>query len=522
MLLKLKLFVALSTAVSTAAAADTRKLTSFQACGGGFATMTQAMGMTRALANIDALDQITHVGSNSGGNWFASQLFYSASFYGNLTDPSVDLGEFIILWGTEYGAAMAAAVDSGAAWANVIDTGTFSKAHPLCSATAKLVAKLGPLLAGRDMPFWVWLPYVAAMLKPWIADIETATYGTRAMTGLATATLVQQTTLAPDAYLDNDVLATRSITYRENYTLHTNSTSYVVPLGHVRPASGDDQPGWLLNSQVADLSAVTDARDAQPYNLLAPRDPLIVEIASASSSAMGLLTSPTMLQEWTPGSKHPFGDCLPLGAETLSGPMLVPDAVLPTGDAALTYTAGASDLLYRYMDGAMSDNSNAAMTLGRMQAECTANGGVGCEDGFRMIIAGGSCQSTLFYDASHPPGSFIGPNDGGFNNPIPTIFAEAQPAESAFTVYASVDLYNNGSRSDATYWRGTLTTVDNEWYGVACGSSVELLYFTGIYDTMEAPGKHTEEYFAHFCAQTAPAQAAGAAPILQQFLGASQ
>jgi len=97
MLLKLKLFVALSTAVSTAAAADTRKLTSFQACGGGFATMTQAMGMTRALANIDALDQITHVGSNSGGNWFASQLFYSASFYGNLTDPSVDLGEFIIL-----------------------------------------------------------------------------------------------------------------------------------------------------------------------------------------------------------------------------------------------------------------------------------------------------------------------------------------------------------------------------------------------------------------------------------------
>ena len=521
MLLRLKLFVALF----TAAAADTRKLTSFQACGGGFATMTQAMGMTRALASIDALDQITHVGSNSGGNWFSSQLFYSAPFYGNLTDTSVDLGEFITFWGSEYAAAMAAAMDSGAAWANVFDAGTFSKAHPLCSATAEYVAKLGPLLAGRDLPVWVWMPYIAAMLKPWIDDIETATYSTRAMTGLTTATLVQQTTLAPDAYLDNDVLATRSIAYRENYTVQTNSTSYVVPLGHVCPPSattGGDQPGWLLNSQVAELSAVTDARDAQPYNLLAPRDPLIAEIASASSSAMGLFASPAMLEEWAPGSNHPFDDCWPLGVETLSGPMLVANAVLPTGDAALTYTADASNTLYRYMDGALSDNSNAAMTLGRMQAECSANGGVGCEDGFRMIIAGGDCQSTLFYDASRPPGSFIGPDDGGYNNPIPTIFAEAQPAESTFAVYASVDLYNNGSRSDATYWRGTLTTVDNEWYGVAGGSSVELLYFTGIYDTMEAPGKHTEEYFAHFYAQTAPAQAAGAAPILQQFLDASQ
>lgn len=484
--------------------------------------MTQAMGMTRALASIGALDQITHVGSNSGGNWFASQLFYSPAFYGNLTDLSVDLAAFVTLWGSEYGAAMTAAVDSGALWATVFDAGTFNAAHPLCSATAAFVEEVGPFFAGRDLPAWVWLPYVAAMLKPWIADVEVATYGTRAMTGLATATFVQQTTLAPDVYLDNDVLATRSIAYADGYAPNTNSSSYVLPLGHMCPPTvSGGAPGWLINAQVTEVTAVTNARHAQPYNLLAPRDPLIVEVAAASSSAMGLLASPTMCEEWVPGDKHPLSNCWPLGFETLGAPMLVAGYALPTGDAMLTYSTDATNVLYRYMDGALADNSNAAMTLGRMQAECAANGGVGCEDGFRMIVACDSCQETLFYDASLPPGTFIGPTDGGFNSPVPTIFAEARPPDEAFTIYATVDLYHNGSRADASYWRGTMTTVANEWYGVAGGATVELLYFTGMYDVMDVAGLNAEEIFAHFYAQTSAAQAAGAAPILQAFMDGS-
>jgi len=41
--------------------------------------------------------QVTHVGSNSGGNWFATQLFYSEVFYSNLVDINVDLGEWALL-----------------------------------------------------------------------------------------------------------------------------------------------------------------------------------------------------------------------------------------------------------------------------------------------------------------------------------------------------------------------------------------------------------------------------------------
>jgi len=478
--------------------------------------------MTRALASVGGWDQITHVGSNSGGNWFASQLFYSEAFYGNLTDTSVDLASFVTLWGAEYGQAMRVAVESGAVWATVFDVGSFSAAHPVCAATANFVEGIGPFLDDRDFPAWMWMPYVAAMLKPWIADVETATFGTRAMTGLTTATLLQQTTMAPDVYLDNDVLATRSITYEAGYAPNTTTTSYVLPIGHATPPAGGGSPGFLLNHKITSVTATRDERNAKPYSLVDPsRDPLVVEMSSASSAALGIMASPTMLEEWVPGSLHPLGACWPLGAETLGSPMLVDGYTLPTGEAALTATTDKDKILFRYMDGALADNSNAAMTLGRMQAECAAASGAGCEDGYRMIIACDDCQASLFMDPSMPPGTFIGPGSGdfGFNNPIPTIFAEGKPPDSAFTEYARCpDLYRNGSRSEATYWSGNLTTVNNEWYGVRGGDKVELLFLTGIWDVMAVAGLNAEQLFEKFYSQTAAAQADGAAPIISMFL----
>jgi hypothetical protein len=263
---------------------------------------------------------------------------------------------------------------------------------------------------------------------------------------------------------------------------------------------------------------VSSGLNSKPYDLLAPRDPLLIEMAAASSAALGLLASPTMVQEWAPGDKHPLDNCWPLGFETLGSPMLVEGYTLPTGEAALTATTDASNILYRYMDGALADNTNAAMTLGRMQADCKTSGGVGCENGYRMIVSCDNCQKTLFYNPSVPPGTFIGPKDGGFNGPIPTIFAEAQPQDSDFKLYASADLYHNGTKSDAYYWHGFLTTVANEWFGVSGGDKVELLYFTGIYDTMVVAGVDSEELFSDFYAPSAVAQASGAAPVIQAFL----
>ena len=130
--------------------------------------------------------------------------------------------------------------------------------------------------------------------------------------------------------------------------------------------------------------------------------------------------------------------------------------VLPTGDAALNATVDAKDMKFRFLDGGYVDNTNAAMTLARMQTECaleeSAGGKNNCADGehfcappppppraffaffalspllspttyrlhatpcpctlcagYRMIIAGDGPQASIFFNPDYPPGSFLGP-----------------------------------------------------------------------------------------------------------------
>ncbi len=59
--------------------------------------------------------------------------------------------------------------------------------------------------------------------------------------------------------------------------------------------------------------------------------------------------------------------CWPLGLEPLAAPMLRAGYALPTGPAALNATLGPANVLYRFMDGSWTDNTNAAFILARMQ-----------------------------------------------------------------------------------------------------------------------------------------------------------
>jgi hypothetical protein len=158
------------------------------------------------------------------------------------------------------------------------------------------------------------------------------------------------------------------------------------------------------------------------------------------------------------------------------------------------------------------------MTLARMQAECAA-GGLGPCDTYRMIIGADSLQASLFYNASTPPGSFLGPKSTGFNGPIATIFAEAAPPpEDQWPAYASSELLHNGTRALSVYWHGSYTSVANEWYGVAAGSSVDLLYFAGSFDPIIVTASNAAIVFKEVYAPTAVAQAEGAAPVISKFL----
>lgn len=105
------------------------------------------MALTRAIATIQgAWPQFTHIGSNSGGNWFATQLLYSERFHAQLMDNKVPLEAFVVQWGAEYEAAMKIAVKSGALWATDFEAGSAATHNPICNKFDALLDKVaGPL-----------------------------------------------------------------------------------------------------------------------------------------------------------------------------------------------------------------------------------------------------------------------------------------------------------------------------------------------------------------------------------------
>ena len=483
--------------------------------------MTQGMAIGRALSSIGALEKVTHVGSNSGGNWFSSQFFYSKRFYDEVTDPSRDLAAFVTAWGATYEEAMKVAVDSGMAWATSFDAGSFSKLHPLCQHLADDIEKLLGPLDSRDFPAQDWLPYIATMLKAWIPDIETLFYNTRAFTGLKNATLIQQVTVPPDAFLDDSTIATRSIEYAPGYSPNTTSSAYVLPIAHVHPPPADDgsisKSLWLYSENILNITAKTGGLRKTEINLLEKRNTLLIEVTGASSAAAGLLASPAMAEEYAPGiASNPVDNCWPLGLELLATPMLVEGYTLPTGQDAINATVNADDMNYRLLDGGYIDNTNAAFTLARMQAECAATS-EGCDE-YTMIIAGDAVQNTVFFNPEFPPGSFIGPSLKGFNGPIPTIFSREHPSTDELIPYATVPMYNSTSLATSYYWTGELTTVANEWFGVQGGAKVKLLYFAGDWDPIVVAGTQAALLFSEVYAPSVVAQAEGAAPIIEAFL----
>ena len=52
------------------------------------------------------LPNVTHMGGNSGGNWFVSQLMYSQSTYDDLVTSRKPIGDVFASWRDAYFASM--------------------------------------------------------------------------------------------------------------------------------------------------------------------------------------------------------------------------------------------------------------------------------------------------------------------------------------------------------------------------------------------------------------------------------
>ncbi len=100
------------------------------------------------------------------------------------------------------------------------------------------------------------------------------------------------------------------------------------------------------------------------------------------------------------------------------------------------------------------------------QSECAkAESNLDCTEGYRMIIAGRDVKAPLFFDPSNPPGSF----SSGHNNPMPTMFAEPAPLAASLVPFATL---SKPDGSTAYYWHGSLTSIDNSWFGIVGGHKV--------------------------------------------------
>jgi len=475
----------------------------FAASGGGFKTMVQAMAFSRAISNWST---VSHLTSNSGGNWFASQFVYSEGFYSKVLDLKINISEVVAAWGAHYESTVAEAMDANLDVFTVFDAAT---SHvPPCPQAAKYIETvLVPLSESVGLPGAKWMPFNALILGHEIPDITSLRYGDRDMTGLATATLVQQTSLPPDVWTSGKATASLEVTTKDGHAKSDFNTSHAtLPIAHVVRPSG--AATWYAGSNVETISKVTGSgwhkKTSHLPLLETSAPPLLLEVASASSSCYGGLGSPmlidTLLKNKVSWAKHQIANmCLPLGLEAQAGPLLSPETDFVNTSSRNLMTPLPSDAVeFRFLDGVYADDTGAAMALAQMQADCRA-GELDCSgempyrvlilddysyDPLRNLMAGSEsgncfnntiCPSTGFWSPAHPSAQ---------------IFAESFP-ESGWKTYAVADTYDGEGKVTGNvtskYWEGTLTTVDNKWFGVVGGDRVSLLYLSSNYLNSDIP-----------------------------------
>ena len=79
---------------------------------------------------------------------------------------------------------------------------------------------------------------------------------------------------------------------------------------------------------------------------------------------------------------------------------------------------------------------------------------------------------------------------------------------------------------NSTYWRGLVTSVENEWYGTQAGSVVDVLILQSNYpaDIVKTvvEADNANWFFTNVYGPLAASQAAGAAPIIKAWLAGEE
>jgi hypothetical protein len=547
--------------------------------GGGFAAMTGGMGILRAMHDSGALAQVSYMGANSGGNWLLTQMLWSESFYGSITSTK-PIEQVITEFGATYSAAMTAGGVKQALKASLRDR-VFDANNMVTSRLTVGFARyidrvfttcprgedfidhnLDLLINLAGMPAKDWASWVEVMMTDAIPDVAGAKYDLERKGLPGDITYVQQVALPPDVWLKDpsDWKAKMILNFTdpaETAKWKANPTM-ALPIAHY---STKDEHGWLYHAGINRFKVRADPAHAnvrfQRWAVVdLPADPKIVDITASSSAAGGFIASPTLLQaqSWFPDRLSNFwAGCF----DKVFRDLAVPQPDMVDVDQYLGI-AGRLDFSprYRFIDGGFVDNTALASTIGKVAADNPEQTYLGKFIHFDIDETFGENRvEALFTLPSRPrvgrnwnsgcntQGEYcLNSNARGQHNannigrPSSLIFAETVPDHATeYTAYADWSWVEapNWPTSMATkaagffktstsyYFTKRLTTVENKFYKVPAGKTLDLLVFSLNIpkpDVIIAAGNVLDDLWETVYGPIAKAQAEGATPVIKAFI----
>ena len=291
--------------------------------------------------------------------------------------------------------------------------------------------------------------------------------GSRALPDLSVVYVVA---LPPDAWLEGNSNNERKLILDWDQTkMHPRQPKdAVLPLAYVSPRRGASGH-WIHDSGISGFKLAKKVKgefDAEGTPFVLPANPSLLTMAAGSSAAVGHSSSRTLTEHesatWQ--GMHPLFSCF-------QGATKAPElAAQFSSKGKITSTNPAE---YVLVDGGFVDNTAVTFTLSAMQSDCESKK-FDCSGPLRLLatsredgdggVPGGF--SKLFSDGKrmHP---LFGPtiNEAG-STPYAAVFKERYPTNWE-TILTSKYV-------TAQSWTGTLTTIDNRYFGVKAGSKVTL------------------------------------------------
>ena len=281
----------------------------------------------------------------------------------------------------------------------------------------------------------------------------------------------------------------------------------------------------LLRSLRLPDAGCGDGGTGQPTTttLTLPPDPSLLEVTASSSAAGGPLGSPSLLfaQSWAPAGSA--GQCF------ISNCLrnLFKDLAI----AQVGMSSANDDPSYRFIDGGFVENTAIASTLAKVMSDHPTDSHLGKFIHFDLDVTFGENRAQALFsipgETCNTPGGLcldsFAPGQHNANNvgrPVSTIFSNTWPTEDEWTEYTSwTD--KDGLSVSSYYWRGHVTTIENRFYGVQAGKTLELLVFSLNHpsaDLIIAGGHVGADLWGSVYGPIAAAQAQGATPVITAFL----